>query len=74
MASTDRQRWARVPPALAWKRPGLPTEWTPVLERNEAMNPESLPGYVWLDTRGRRTHVRADHLKVSYEEPAGPWS
>ena len=36
MASTDRQRWARVPPALAWKRPGLPTEWVPVLERNTA--------------------------------------
>jgi hypothetical protein len=38
------QRWARVPPRLAWKRPGLPTEWTRVLERNEeAMRPEPLP-------------------------------
>ena len=45
MASTDRQRWARVPPALAWKHPGLPTTWTRVLERNpEAMNPDSAPG------------------------------
>jgi hypothetical protein len=45
------QRWARVPPALAWKRPGLPTEWTRVLERNEeAMNPEPLSGYVWLES------------------------
>jgi hypothetical protein len=42
-------RWARVPPALAWKRPGLPTEWTRVLE---AMNLEPLPGYVWLVING----------------------
>jgi hypothetical protein len=35
MASTDPQRWARVPPAIAWKRPGLPTEWTRVLERTD---------------------------------------
>lgn len=29
-----------MPPTLAWKHPGLPTEWAPVLERNrEAMNP-----------------------------------
>jgi hypothetical protein len=47
MASTDRQRWARVPPGLAWRRPGLPTHWTLVLERNpEAMNPDPLPGSV----------------------------
>jgi hypothetical protein len=37
--STDRQRWARVPPALAWQHPGLPTTWTRVLERN----PEAIP-------------------------------
>ena len=54
MASTDRQRWARVPPALAWKHPGLPTLWTHVLERNsEAMSPEPLPGYVWIDAPGK---------------------
>ena len=33
MASTERQRWAQVPPHLAWKHPGLPREWTRVLER-----------------------------------------
>jgi hypothetical protein len=54
MASIKRQRWARVPRALAWKRPGLPTNWTRVLERNpEAMRPEPLLGYVWLDTPGK---------------------
>jgi hypothetical protein len=40
----------RVQPVLAWKQPGLPREWTRVLERNEAaIRPEPLPGYVWLE-------------------------
>jgi hypothetical protein len=64
MASTDRQRWARVPPTLAWKRPGLPTEWTRVLERNEeAMNPKPLPGYVWLELPGKVLHVPTKDLE-----------
>ena len=59
MMTSVPQRWARVPPHLAWKRPGLPTEWTRVLERNEeAMNPEPLPGYLWLDTPGRCCMLR----------------
>jgi hypothetical protein len=54
MQSTNPKRWARVPPGLAWKRPGLPTEWVPVLERNpDAMNPDPQPGYVWLAVPGR---------------------
>jgi hypothetical protein len=58
------QRWARVPPALAWKRPGLRTEWTRVLERNEeAMRRVPLPGYGWLDAQGKRRHVWAAHLE-----------
>ena len=65
MPSTDRQRWARVPPYLAWKHPGLPRDWVLVLERNEhAIRPEPVPGYVWLDTRGKRTHVWAEHLEI----------
>ncbi len=63
MAATDHQRWARVPPALAWKRPDLPTERTRVLKRNPAMNPEPLPGYVWLDTPGKVLHVEASRLE-----------
>jgi hypothetical protein len=64
MTSNERQRWARVPPHLAWKRPGLPTAWTRVLERNlEAMKPEPLPGYVWLDTPGKVLHVSAVALE-----------
>jgi hypothetical protein len=63
------QRWARVPPALAWKRPGLPIEWTPVLERNEeAMRPEPLP--VLLDARKNRPlRVWAAHLEFRDEPP-----
>jgi hypothetical protein len=30
--SQQPQRWARCPPALAWKRPGLPTEWVRMLK------------------------------------------
>jgi hypothetical protein len=73
MASTDRQRWARVLPALAWKHPGLPTTWTRVLERNpEAMNPEPLPGHVWLDTPGKVLHVSEHQLEFTDEPPEGP--
>jgi hypothetical protein len=64
------QLWARVPPALAWKRPGLPAEWTRILDRNEeAMSPEPLPGYVWLETHGKRTHVWAAHLEFRGDTP-----
>ena len=41
-----------------------PTKWTRLLERNlEAMEPEPLPGYVWLVTPGKVLHVLADHLE-----------
>jgi hypothetical protein len=64
MASTDHQRWAWVPPGLAWRRPQLPTHWTRVLERNpEAINPEPLPGYVWLDAPGKVLHVEERQLE-----------
>jgi hypothetical protein len=61
---SERRRWARVRPGLAWKRPGIPTEWARVLDRNpEAMNPDPLPGHVWLDTPGKALHVWAEHLE-----------
>jgi hypothetical protein len=64
MASTDRQRWARVPPHR------VPREWTRVLERNEdAMRPEPLPGYVWLDTPGKVLHVEASRLEFREDAP-----
>ena len=72
MASTDRQRWARVPPELAWKRPGLPTKWTRVLERNpEAMNPDPLAGYVWLELSGKVLHTDERHLEFTDDPPEG---
>jgi hypothetical protein len=63
MPSKNRQRWARVSPAIAWKRPGLPAQWTRVLERNpEAMRPGRCQAYVWLETPGKVLHVPAHHL------------
>ena len=65
------RRCGRVPPALAWKHPGLPTEWTRVLERNPdaILHPEPLPGYVWLDTPGKVLHVEAAHLEFREDAP-----
>lgn len=57
---------------MAWRRPGLPTKWTRVLERNpEATNPEPLPGYVWLDAPGKALHVGQDMLEFC-DDPEGP--
>ena len=52
-ASTDHQRWARVPPVLAWKRPGLPTEWTRVLEAMPADMLYPLPPATCCSMPGR---------------------
>jgi hypothetical protein len=72
MSSPDRQLWAWVPPQEAWRQPGLPREWVPVLHRNEdAMTPEPLPGYVRLDSKPRRVHVWAEHLEFRDDRPAG---
>ena len=50
--------------------PGLPREWTRVLERNdEAMNPEPLLGYVWLDMPGKVRHVAGHELEFIDEPP-----
>ena len=59
------QRDARVPPHLAWKRPGLPTEWTRVLEELPADMFSPLPlSYVLLDTRkDRPLRAWAAHLE-----------
>jgi hypothetical protein len=65
MPSTDHQRWARVPPHLAWKHPGLPTEWTRVIEEMPADMLNPLPtGYVLLDARkDRPLRAWAAHLE-----------
>jgi hypothetical protein len=70
MASTDRQRWARVSPAFAWKHPGLPTTWTRLLERNpEAMNPVPLSACVWLELPGKVLHAEERHLEFTDDLP-----
>ena len=69
MGSTNPQRWARVLPGLAWKRPGLPAEWVPVLERHPEGAP-GLPGYVWLDMPGKVRHVPERELEFRDEPPA----
>ena len=54
--------WARVPPAKAWKRPGMPQDWCPLLEcdPNEPNRPP-LAGwvYLWVDNRIREVDSRA---------------
>ncbi len=41
--------WARVSPALTWKHPGLPRDWTPVLSSPpEYPTRRALPGWVYL--------------------------
>jgi hypothetical protein len=62
------ERWARVRPALAWKRPGLPTAWTRLLARH----PEglaTLDGWCWLDMPGKLRHVSARDLEFREEGP-----
>jgi len=54
---------------MARKRPGLPTAWTRVLERNpDAMDPDPLPGHVWLDTPGKVLHV-GEHMLEFTDTP-----
>ena len=57
-----------MPPAFAWKRPGLPTEWTRVLERHPE-GVKALPGYVWLDLPGKPLHVAEHQLEFTDVPP-----
>lgn len=62
------RRWARCPPGLAWKRPGLPRDWVPVLERHPE-GVHGLPGYVWLDMPGKVRSVGEHELEFTQEAP-----
>lgn len=64
MPSTDRQRWARVQPHLAWKHPGIPREWVRVLERHPE-GIQGLSGHVWLETPEKVRSVREDWLEFT---------
>ncbi|MEO6056391.1 MAG: hypothetical protein ABIQ49_06085 [Gemmatimonadales bacterium] len=57
-----------MPPVLAWRRPGLPADWMPVLERHPD-EIAALPGYVWLDLAGRPRHVQERDLEFREESP-----
>ncbi len=65
MMTSVPQRWARVPPGLAWKRPGLPTDRVRVIEEMPADILYPLPtGYVLLDARkDRPLRAWAAHLE-----------
>jgi hypothetical protein len=57
---------------LAWKRPGVPTQWTRVIDRNpEAMKPDPLPGYVWLQSPGKVLHVEERVLEFMWNTTEG---
>jgi len=58
MAGRIPQRCAYCPPRLAWKRPGLPTDWVPVLDQQRE-GVKGSPGYVWLDMPGKVRSVGA---------------
>jgi hypothetical protein len=62
------QRWARVPSALVWKRPGLPRDWVRVLERHPEGS-KALPENVWLDTPGKVRHVAEHDLEFTEMTP-----
>lgn len=57
--------WARVPPLLAWKHPGLPKGWVPVLNappENPTRRP--LPGWVFLFDDGKIREIDRRFLEV----------
>jgi hypothetical protein len=66
MTSTHPQRWARCPPGLAWKRPGLPTKWMRVLDQHQE-GFVALPGYVWLNMPGKVRSVGVHELEFTHE-------
>jgi hypothetical protein len=72
MALTNPQRWARVLPHLAWKHPGMPTEWTQVIEEMPADILSPLPpSYVLLDARkDRPLRAWAAHLEFGDGGPS----
>jgi hypothetical protein len=62
------QRWARVKPHLAWKRPGLPRDWAPVLEEHPE-GVQDLPGYVWLEMPRKVRSVGEHEFEFSETPP-----
>jgi hypothetical protein len=68
MASTDRQRWARVPPHPRLETAGPADRLGAGLGAPPGV--EALPSYVWLDTPGKVLHVEAARLELRDHPPA----
>src|SRR2546427_8855063 len=50
--------------------PGLPREWTPVLDVHPtAYRPDPLPGYAWLQLPDRIREVSRGYLEFWYDPP-----
>jgi hypothetical protein len=57
-----------VPPRLAWKRPGLPSEWVRVLQEHPE-GETTLPDWVWLDMWPKARAVAAHLLEFRDAPP-----
>jgi len=57
--------WARVPPLLSWKHPGLPREWAPVLD-SEPGSPVRRPlqGWVFVFINGKVREIDSRFLEI----------
>ena len=66
--------WARVPPLLSWKHPGLPKEWAPVLD-SQPGSPVRRPlkGWVFVFIDGRIREIDRRFLQV-VDRPERPVS
>jgi hypothetical protein len=73
--STPNEQPARKPRVIGKARgrgqhPGIPSEWTPVLDVHPAaFRPDSLPGYVWLQLPDRIREVHRQCLEFWYDPP-----
>jgi hypothetical protein len=55
-------------PHLAWKQPGLRTDWVRVLDRRPE-GVEAMAGYVWFDLPGKVRHVGTSELEFTSDWP-----
>jgi hypothetical protein len=73
--STPNEQPARAPRVIGKARgrgqhPGIPTEWTPVLDVHPvAFQPDALPGYVWLQLPDRIRQLHRQCLEFWYDPP-----
>jgi hypothetical protein len=57
--------WARVPPLLSWKHPGLPRDWSPVVHcPPDKPRRRALPGWLYLFQNGEVREIDRRFLEV----------